>query len=118
MSKEGDGRPTEESVEFVFTEDDDYRDIYVNGAFGGVSPRGDFRFDLYQESLIDPERIIQKLSEDGSIGEEIERSPKGAQYIRAKKVRVTLTIDNAESIANWILRTIKEFRQKQTAQET
>ena len=118
MSKMKKGRPKEERVEFVFTEDDDYRDIYVNGAFGGVSPRGDFRFDLYQESQIDPERIIQKLSEDGSLGEEIERSPKGAQFLRTKKVRVTLTIDNAESVANWILRTIKEFREKQTAEET
>lgn len=118
MSKKKKARPTEERVEFVFTEDDDYRDIYVNGAFGGVSPRGDFRIDLYQESQIDAERIIHKLSEDGSLEEEIERSPKGPQFLRAKKVRVTMTIDNAESVANWILRTIKEFREKQTAQET
>lgn len=101
----------EKTVAFKYIKDERYQEVFVNGVFGGISPRGDLRFDLFQEYVDTPEKVIHKLSEGITLGDEVERIPTPERIVRVKRVGITMTTDSAESVARWILSKVDEYKQ-------
>ncbi len=100
-------------VRYVISKSRDYRLIAANGVWGGVTPRGDFLLNFIIDSNQHPESIVQEISPEGKLGDQIERHPKEKQdeklLSRELQIGVVLSPRNAESIANFILNRVKDF---------
>lgn len=96
-------------IEFNFQYDPAYRIIPTNGVWGGLTPRGDIKLDFFVESTATPERIINAINNDGSLGEEIERSP-NRKLVRHVQVGILMSITEAESIVNFISAKLHEYK--------
>lgn len=99
----------EREIGFRFERDPDYRVITVNGAWGGLTPRGELMFDLFLEHLELPEEIHYMATPDG-LGPESRRIPEPPLFVREVMVGVVMTPDNAESLARWILEKVSSIR--------
>jgi len=107
VSEEAQGR----KIVFEHTKSPDYRKIYVNGAWGGVTPKGELNFELFQEKHVLPEKIVHAINPDGTLGRELAREPGTEVPVvqREAQAYVTMSIDSARSIANWMLEKVKDF---------
>lgn len=93
---------SERSVEFNFDEDSGYRIVAANGVWGGITNRGDLLLDFTVDHTTVPERLEQALGEDGKLGRELRRFPPRT-VTRRRQIGVLLALDDAESIARFIL---------------
>lgn len=93
-------------ITFTFTRAPDYRVIAANGVHGGVTGRGDFKFDLFIESPELPESVTHSITPDG-LGPETGRSPGAAQVVRESQIGVVMQVEQARSFAHWILERLK-----------
>ena len=100
---------TPTKITFCFKKDENYRLIPVNGVWGGPTPRGDIRVDLFHESLSLPEVITQAVTPDAKLGKELERTPANTVQ-RNVMVGMILTAEQAESIGRWLQEKAREVR--------
>jgi len=100
----------EELVKFVFVKSPDYRIVAVNGVWGGLTPQGQLKLDLFIDSVITPEFITHGIREDGRLGEEIQREPPGKIITRELQVGVLLPISVAETMVKWIVARVQEAK--------
>ena len=98
-------------VKFLFEYDQGYRLIGANGVWSGITPRRDMRLDFFVESVGVPEQVTHLVTENGGLGPELNRSP-DHRIVRRLQVGVLLSLDQAESIADFIKKQITEFKQR------
>jgi hypothetical protein len=103
-------------ITFQFERDPDYRVIVANGAWGGITPRGEFKFDLFFEHVDTPEEISYMATPDG-LGPETNRSPNPTPFTREALVGVVMTVENAESLGKWILEKVSQAKQRTAKNE-
>lgn len=101
----------QQRVVFAYERDPGYKVLYANGAQGGVTPKGEYTFDLFFEHARAPARVAHSITPDG-LGPEVERSPNGPQVVRELLVGVVMTPAGAKSLAHWILESIRQFEEK------
>jgi len=101
------------SITFSFKRVPDYRIVLATGAFGGVTPSGLIKMDLFTEYVPPPETVEQEIAEDGSLGTEIRRGPNERHVTRDLQIGVMMTSDSAERIGNWLLQRAKQARERQ-----
>jgi hypothetical protein len=102
---------------YLFAED--YNPVYVNGAHGGVSPRGELVVHFYLERSGIPVAITQEVNPNGTIGEVIEEVPSdfNQTLYRAVESGVVLNYDSARTIHAWLGDRIKELEALHQAKE-
>lgn len=100
-----------EKITFRFSRDEDYRVIPVNGVWGGATPRGDVRVELFHESETLPETVTHAVAPGGQLGEELDRTPTG-EFERKTFVGMMLTAKQAESIGLWLQAKAREARER------
>ncbi|MFB6273891.1 MAG: hypothetical protein ABEL51_13455 [Salinibacter sp.] len=111
------------TVNFTYQKSDDYRIVHVTGAWGGLTPQGYIKFDLYTEYGPAPVRETREISEDGQLGElvELEREgdfPDGTMnLIRQMQVGVVMSPSDAENLAQWLLEKAAAMREKMDSGE-
>jgi hypothetical protein len=91
-----------EKVTFRFTKDDSYRFAAVNGVWGGPTPRGDICVDFFYEHLAVPDAITQSVLHGEKLGPELTREPDGRSIERTIVFGMMLTLEQAESIGEWL----------------
>lgn len=99
----------DKEIGFRFERDPEYRVITANGAWGGITPRGELMFDLFFEHLDMPEEIYYLATPDG-LGPESRRVPDPLMIVREALVGVVMTPENAESLARWLLEKVASIR--------
>ena len=105
-------------VKFFFEYDPAYRLVATNGAWLGITPRGDIRIDFFVESLGNPQEVVNLITPQGQLGPELSRTPPQQRRVeRRLQVGILLTLDNAESIADFIKTQVADFRKKQQEQK-
>jgi len=94
--------PSEVSFEYDIPED--YQIEFVNGVFGGISPRGDIICHFFLERSEIPKEERFRILEDGKIGELLERKPSDEpkKILRELKIGLVLSPQQAASIAQWL----------------
>ena len=102
------------ALKFLFEHDSDYRIIACNGVWGGPTPRGDFHLDFFVEKIPTPDHVVHTLTKTG-LGPEVDREPpvdtgKERLITRRLQVGVLLSLDHADSIADYIKKTVAEAR--------
>ena len=97
------------TVKFSFERDQNYRIIPVNGVWGGLTARGDVKADFFHESHPVPEEVINALTPDGRIGDELTQGQE-LELHRTLLVGMVLTVEQAESIGRWLQEQAAESR--------
>lgn len=104
----------EKEITFQFEKDPEYRIITANGAWGGITPRGELKFDLFFEHVDLPEEITYMATPDG-LGPEISRTPNPAPITREALIGVVMTPENAENLGRWLLEKTSVLRKAPSA---
>ena len=99
-------------VTFYYEHDPGYRLVPANGAWIGITPRGDIRVDFFVEAWGAPEHVVNLLTPSGELGPELARSP-ATRITRRMQVGVLLSLEQADSTADFIKAKIGEFRKRQ-----
>jgi len=101
-----------DTVKVVYTEAPDYKVIYANGVYGGVTGREELRFDLFQEYHQFPNEEQRKINEDGTIGDPIpnERDSGQLELIRERQVGIVIPISFAETLHRWLGERIEAYK--------
>jgi hypothetical protein len=96
-------------IRFIYNKPDDYEILYVNGVFGGVTPRGDINCHFFFEYPLIPKAQEFEI-EEGKLGKELVKATNTSPVNRDLKVGIVFKAEDAESIANWILDKVKLLR--------
>lgn len=91
-----------QEIDIKYIKSDSYREIYANGVYGGITPRGDLAVDLISEYLERPSRETYKVEEDNRLGERVKTEGEFA-VIRERKATLFMQLNNARTVAEWIL---------------
>jgi hypothetical protein len=100
------------SFKYIFTYD--YNPVYVNGAHGGVSPRGEIIANFYLERQPLPNEITHPIKPDGSIGADIigvDPKDLNNSIVRFVSSGVVLNYQNAKALHHWLGDKIEELEQ-------
>ena len=102
---------------YLFAED--YNPVYVNGAHGGVSPRGELVVHFYLERSGIPVAITQEINPNGTIGEVIDEVPAdfNQTLYRAVESGIVLNYESARTIHAWLGERVRELEAIQQAKE-
>lgn len=94
---------------YIFTYD--YNPVYVNGAHGGVTPRGELVVNFYLERQPLPNSITHDLNPNGTIGSEaaVEPGDLNKSLVRYISNGVVLTHQTARELHHWLGEKIKEM---------
>ena len=101
---------THTKVRFAYKRPEAYQTYYANGAYGAISPRGDFEFNFFYEHSDVPEEEVMNL-EEGNLKPE-EQISTDIRITRDLKVGIIMTTEQAESLSKWLIKTLDEFRKK------
>ena len=98
-------------LKFKYIFDYGYNPIYVNGAHGGVSPRGEIVINFYLERMALPESITHEITPNGTIGKEVAAEPEdlGQSMVRFIKSGVVMNYQNARELHLWLGERVKEM---------
>jgi hypothetical protein len=105
-----------ETIKFIYTKSPDYKVIYSNGIYGGLTGNLELRFDLFQEFKQFPSEETREINEDGSVGRLISESQDSQQLeiIREKQIGVIMTITTAKALHKWLEEKLKIYAQIET----
>ena len=97
------------TFKYVFPEN--YNPEYVNGAHGGLSPRGELVINFYLERPPLPHAITHALTPSGTIGAELEEEPEDlkSSLVRFVTGGVVMNLENARNIHAWLGERVREM---------
>jgi hypothetical protein len=102
----------EPSVTFKYIFKYDYNPVYVNGAQGGVSPRGEIVANFYLERQPLPNEITHAINADGSISADVvgvDPVNLESTIIRYVSSGVVLNYQNAKALHSWLGDKVEEL---------
>ena len=91
-----------------YTKSTSFRVIHCDGAVGALTPSRFLGMSLYSERVGLPDQSILKVSEDGNVIESLVVHKR--EIIREIEATVMLTVDEAESLGNWLLEQVQKAR--------
>jgi hypothetical protein len=98
-------------LKFKYIFDYGYNPVYVNGAHGGVSPRGELVMNFYLERMALPESISHEINPNGTIGKETAAEPGdlAQSMVRFIESGVVMNYQNARELHLWLGERLKEM---------
>lgn len=104
-----------DEIAFDYIKADNFRSIWSDGVIGNVTPRGYIHFAPYVERNSIPRRVvhqIDKVSEhEGKLAAEVlSKRLSRDSVVREMQFDVMMTVDEAESLAMWLLTRVTEAR--------
>ena len=99
---------THTKIRFTYSKSEAYKTYYANGAYGAISPHGDFEFNFYYEHKDIPDEEVMKLK-DGVLEPE-EQTSSDVIIKRDLKVGIIMTTEQAESLSKWLIETLDDFK--------
>ena len=107
--------PSGQEVAVDYIKADGFRSIWVDGAIGGLTPRGIIHCALYAERVAIPRRqvysIVMNDDTSGTLGPEVlEKQISRGSIVREMTCDMFISIEGAENLANWLLQRGKEAK--------
>jgi hypothetical protein len=98
-------------LKFKYVFADDYNPVYVNGAHGGVSPRGELLMNFYLERMALPRSVTHEINPAGTIGDEVAAEPGDLKnsMVRFIGTGVVLNYQSAKDLHLWLGERVKEM---------
>ena len=106
-------------IKFKYIFNYGYNPVYVNGAHGGVSPRGELIVNFYLERMPLPESITHEINQNGTIGNEVEAEPEDLKnsLVRVVENGVVLNYQSARDLLIWLGEMVKQMEALEQAKE-
>lgn len=95
---------------YIYTEN--YNPVYVNGAYGGVNPRGEIIINFFFERYALPESqsfILNNSLQEKEIPDEREPKYHSDNIIRSVQNGIILNYNDAKEIHRWLGEHIKQM---------
>lgn len=100
---------TEKRVEYNYIFPDDYNPLYVNGAFGGISPQGEITCNFFMDRLPLPKSETYSVDEKGVIRDRVQEKSEEQNYqvVRYVQSGVIMNLDCAKRVNVWLTQQIE-----------
>ena len=98
-------------VDFHYLKTSSYRSFRVDGAFGGLTPKGEIYLELYLERQVTPKIVTHEINKNGQLGKELKREGKRGM-IREVECGISLDIVTAQTIRDFLDKQINDFKDK------
>ena len=104
----------QKTLNFDYLKSSSFRVIHVDGAHGGLSPRGGIQLALFNERIPIPKATTHELSKNGALGSELrdERVSRTA-VIREVEIEALMSVETAESLVDWLKEVISKAKKAQ-----
>ncbi|HUX08926.1 MAG TPA: hypothetical protein VMX35_16625 [Acidobacteriota bacterium] len=89
---------------------DGFRIMPAEGALGGITPSQMYQINFYIEAPNIPTDVTHELSEEGKLGAQLTHSQIGGDIVRELQCAVLMTVQQAEALARWIIKTVEQSR--------
>jgi hypothetical protein len=88
-----------------------YNPVYVNGAHGGISPRGELVVNFYLERPPLPNTISHEINPNGTIGNPTSEEPEDLKnsLVRFIDTGIILNYESTRNIHFWLGERLKEM---------
>ncbi|HEX9078443.1 MAG TPA: hypothetical protein VF795_02565 [Desulfuromonadaceae bacterium] len=98
-------------IKFKYIFNYGYNPVYVNGAHGGVSPRGELVMNFYLERIALPESLTHEINPNGTIGNEVASEPEDLKnsLVRFIDTGVVMNYQSARDLLLWLGERVKEM---------
>lgn len=110
-----------DGLDFHFIKSNHFRTIYVDGAWGGLTPHLGIHMALFNERTPIPQQVHHPISSNGELGEEqLDQRITRTGVIREVEAELFMTIETAESLATFLKKYIdeaKKVRKEQSSKE-
>lgn len=93
------------SIKFKYIFTYDYNPVYVNGAHGGISPRGEIIANFYLERTPLPNELVHDITPEGAISPDPSRTEPdnlGGTLVRYVSNGIVLNYQNARELHAWL----------------
>ena len=101
-----------EHFTFRYVYPDDLRDLYVNGAWGGLTPRKEVNIHFFSERQPIPKAITHAVNDDNTLGEIVDKKL-GGNAVRLIQASLVMNLETAISVRDWLNRMIKNAQEEQ-----
>ncbi len=107
-----------QEIRFTYEYQEGYGPHYVNGALGGVSPRGEIIANFFFEKPTLPTMVANEITPNGTIGGEVVEEPTDMRnsFVRSVATGIVLNYDSARNLHSWLGEKIKELEFLQQGQ--
>jgi len=100
-------------VKFVYKKAEDYQQCFVNGAYGGFSPRGDFICDFFFEfKELPTEQEANVKPESNELDYIKGQPPETAEFVREVRLGIVMTPQELINLRDWMNKRIDEMKEK------
>lgn len=98
------------TIDFHNIKSNSFRNIHVDGAFGGVSPRGQhINMTIFSERWPVPTQMTHRIDEDGSLGEELaEKRATRRGIVRELEANLVFDVETAKRLVQWLAEKIQQ----------
>ncbi|MCL2760240.1 MAG: hypothetical protein FWD70_01155 [Desulfuromonadales bacterium] len=98
-------------VNFKYVFNYTYNPVYVNGAHGGLSPRGELVMNFYLERPPLPHELNHEINPNGTIGNVTHEKPEDLQQSLVRYIEngVVLNFETARNLYFWMGERLKEM---------
>ena len=101
-----------DSIKFNYQKTHEYRNHHVDGAYGGLTPKGYINMLFYSERNVLPKVVEMEINESGKLGKTINIESKEG-IIREVESGITFDLGTAISIKDWLSQMIEKHPQNQ-----
>ncbi len=117
-NKDGNTGSDAQEINFKYMKSNFYRVIHANGAFGGLTGRGEIHIGFYSERLEFPDSSKITMSSTGEVSSE--QFEGGGDHVREIEADVVIGLNTAKQIRVWLDThiTVMETLIRQAQQET
>jgi hypothetical protein len=111
---------TPQTISFYYLKTPDYRQIFVDGAVGGLTPKGLIHMAVYSEHVAVPQKTVQAFEKNGTLGPELQDQRVSREGI-VRDLAAALIFDEATAhqLIDWLqlrLSDLKAARQSAEGQ--
>ena len=103
-------------VKFVYKRAEDYQQCFVDGAYGGFSPRGDFVCDFFFEFKEGPTEQEANIREGVDQLDYVKPAPREmAEFTREVRLGIIMSPQEMINLRDWMNKRIDEVKEKFSA---
>jgi non-canonical (house-cleaning) NTP pyrophosphatase len=99
---------SQDSIKFTYIKNNNYSVHHVDGAYGGITPKGDITLNFFSERFPIPNTVTHELIDGKTLGKEIDKVSKEG-IIREIECGIIINLDTARSINKWLIDKINEI---------
>jgi hypothetical protein len=108
---------SEKKLQFHFIKSNHYRVIHVDGAHGGLTPRGQIFIALYSERVPIPEMIVHGVAENRLTGELLAERKSKRGIVREVEAGVVMDLGAAQALHEWLGKKVAELENALAARD-